>query len=198
MDLGAPVRPSSADTRPAQGHWCVSEPEACWSFPFELLPAPGDDAGEGEGSSDECVSATPLMSFPVITTQWIGLWHELCVVKQWPVVSWGLADSLLLRQHSVCGRRGLGNCLDSCLLVRIWWVQHAATHEEKPALLSPKSNQIPAPRNYSWIPLRIIISNIWQGIYSLQTNICYCCHLYLFLCYTNFRKMQQFLLRSVL
>eukprot|EP00064_Thunnus_orientalis_P000255 superscaffoldBa00000013_g255 len=54
MDLGAPVRPSRADTGPARGHWCVSEPEACWSFPFELFPAPGDDVGEGEGSSDEC------------------------------------------------------------------------------------------------------------------------------------------------
>lgn len=86
MDLGAPVRPSSADTRPARGHWCVSEPEACWSFPFEPLPAPRDDAGEGEGSSDECVSATPLMSFSVITTQWIGPCHEPCVVKQWPAV----------------------------------------------------------------------------------------------------------------
>lgn len=50
--------------------------------PFESFPAPGDDEGEGEGSSDECVSATPLMSFSVITTQWIGLCHEPCVVKQ--------------------------------------------------------------------------------------------------------------------
>lgn len=76
------MRPSRADTGPARGHWCVSEPEACWSFPFEPFPAPGDDVGEGEGSSDECVSATPLMSFSVITTQWIGLCHEPYVVKQ--------------------------------------------------------------------------------------------------------------------
>lgn len=52
------------------------------SSPFEPSPAPRDDAGEGEGSSDECVSATPLMSFSVITTQWIGLCHEPSVVKQ--------------------------------------------------------------------------------------------------------------------
>lgn len=150
MDLGAPVRPSSADTRPARGHWCVSEPEACRSFPFEPFPAPGDGAGEGEGSSDECVSATPLMSFSVITTQWIGLCHEPCVVKRWPVVFvagfWGLAESLLLRQHSVCRRRGLGNCSDLCLPVRIWCVPHAATHEEKPSPFSLKIDQIPAPR----------------------------------------------------
>lgn len=35
----------------------------------------------GEGSSDECVSATPLMSPSVITTQWIGLRREPVVKR---------------------------------------------------------------------------------------------------------------------
>ena len=143
MDLGAPVRPSSADTRPARGHWCVSEPEACWSFPFEPLPAPGDDAGEGEGSSDECVSATPLMSFSVITTQWIGPCHEPCVVKQWPAVFAARLSGD--RQNHYCfviiqyaGEEGWG-------IVHICAPQRgfdAATQEEKPLPLSPKIDRL--------------------------------------------------------
>lgn len=67
---------------PTQGQRRATDVFQSQRLPFETFPAPEDDVGEGEGSTDEYVSATPLMSFSVITTQWIGLCHEPCVVKQ--------------------------------------------------------------------------------------------------------------------
>lgn len=142
MDLGAPVRASSADTGPARGHWCVSEPAACRSFAFESFAASGDDAGEGEGSSDECVSATPLMSFSVITTQWIGLCHEPFVVKRWPVASWPAFGDCQIHYCFVsiqyAGEEAWGIVQILSLLVRIWCMPHAASHEKKPSPLYPE------------------------------------------------------------
>lgn len=57
----------------------LSQSLAADASPFEPSPDPGDGTGEGRDSTDECVSATPLMSSSVIphTIDWPAPW-TLC------------------------------------------------------------------------------------------------------------------------